>query len=123
MLTKQDLKEIVNIINQTMPVIINTTVPNIVREIINETVPQIVENIVEPKFEEFAMIMKNRFDEVDEALDKKADKTDIDSLDNNMIRLENNMIRLENKITGIENKSEGRIENNIPIVKTKLKLS
>ena len=111
MLTKNDLKEIANIIN--------ITVPDIVKKIINETVPQIVENIVEPKFEEFAIMMKNRFDEVDEKfeeieekMDNKADKADI--------------YRLENKITGLENRFENRVcrnEDNIRIIKTKLKLS
>jgi len=96
MLTKNDLK----------------LIGGVVEKIIHETVPQIVENIVEPKFEEFAIMMKNRFDEVDEALDQKADRADI--------------IRLENKITSLENRFENRLcrnEDNIRIVKTKLKIA
>ena len=112
MLTKQDLKEIVNIINETVPAIINATVPNIVRKIINETVPQIVENIVEPKFEEFAIMMKNRFDEVDEKFEEIEEKIDQKADKNDILRLEN---RFENRLC--------LTEDNIRIVKTKLKIS
>lgn len=95
----------------------------VVENIINVRVPEIVERIVEPKFEEFAILMQNEFRAIHET---KADKTDIERLENNMVRLESNMNRLENNMARLENKFEERIEkveDNMRIVKTTLKLT
>ncbi len=79
----------------------------------------LISELVDAKFADFAILMQNEFRAIHEILDTKADKTDIDRLDNNMIRLENNMTRIENKFEGrIE-----RVEDNMRIVKTTLKLT
>ena len=74
---------------------------------------------VDAKFDEFAILMQQEFrhihgriDNVEEKLDEKADKTDI-------TRLENNLIRIENKFDA----RIDRADDNIRIIKTKLKLS
>ena len=88
----------------------------VVENIINVRVPEIVERIVEPKFEEFAILMQSEFRALHET---KADKTDI-------LKLQNDISNLDNKVTRLENKFEGRIErveDNMRIVKTTLKLT
>ncbi|MFZ4405594.1 MAG: hypothetical protein ACOYOK_15995 [Pseudobdellovibrionaceae bacterium] len=90
----------------------------VVENIINVRVPEIVERIVEPKFEEFAILMQNEFRAIHET---KADKTDIDRL---MEIIETKADKTD--ITILENKFEGRIErleDNMRIVKTTLKLT
>jgi len=88
----------------------------LIGEVINQTVPAIIEKIVEPKFEEFAILMQNEFRAIHET---KADKNDI-------LKLQNDISNLDNKVTRLENKFEGRIErleDNMRIVKTTLKLT
>ncbi|MFZ4388071.1 MAG: hypothetical protein ACOYOI_07905 [Chthoniobacterales bacterium] len=97
----------------------------VVENIINVRVPEIVERIVEPKFEEFAILMQNEFRAIHEEfrvvheefktvhgiLATKANKVDTAS---------------KTDITRLENKFEGRIEkveDNMRIVKTTLKLT
>ena len=77
---------------------------------------EVVGEVVNSELSEFAIMVQNGFREI---METKADKADIDRLDNNMIRLENNMTRIENKFEGrIE-----KVEDNIRVIKTKLKIA
>jgi len=103
MLTKKDLE------------LIDQNTRKTVTEIILETVPKIVHEIVSEELSEFAMMVQNGFREI---METKADKADIAT----KIDIE----RLENSMTRIENKFEGRIEkaeDNIRVIKTKLKIA
>lgn len=86
----------------------------LIGEVINQTVPTIVERIVEPKFEEFAILIQNEFRVIHSILETKADKADLETKAD-----KTDILRLENKFEGrIE-----RIEDDIRIVKTKLKIA
>ena len=104
MLNRKDLELIGEVINKTVPPIVH----KIVHEVVNEVVPKIVHEIVSVEFSEFAIMVQSCFKEI---METKADKADVAT----KIDIE----RLENKFEGrIE-----RIEDNIRIVKTKLKIA
>jgi len=78
----------------------------------------LISELVDAKFTDFAILMQNEFRAIHEILETKADKVDTAS--------KTDILRLENNITRLENKFEGRIEkleDNIRIVKTTLKLT
>jgi hypothetical protein len=93
----------------------------VVENVVNVRVPEIVERIVEPKFEEFAILMQNEFRAIHEEfrtvygiLETKANKADLENKAD-----KTDILRLENKFEGrIE-----RIEDNVRVVKTTLKLT
>ena len=78
----------------------------------------LISELIDAKFADFAILMQNEFRAIDEILETKADKVDT--------ACKTDILRLENNITRIENKFEGRIErveDNMRIVKTTLKLT
>ena len=117
MLNQNDIKQISNVIDERVTKIIDERVPNIVYKIIDERVPKIidervpgivyktVDNIVENRLSDFAIMVQNGFNEIHEILATKADKVDLE--------------RLENKFSMRMDKAE----DNIRIIKTQLKLS
>ena len=87
---------------------LNTKDLKLIREIVSE--------IVNSELSEFAIMVQNGFREI---METKADKSDIE-------RLDKDIVRLETKIDRLDNKFEGRIEkteDNIRVIKTKLKIA
>jgi len=78
----------------------------------------LISELIDVKFADFAILMQNEFRAIHEILDTKADKSDIDRLIETKAD-KTDILRLENKFEGrIE-----RVEDNMRIVKTTLKLT
>lgn len=88
-------------------------------ELIEGIVKKIVHEVVNSELSEFAIMVQNGFREI---METKADKADVAT----KIDIENLESRLGAKIDRLDNKFEGRIEkteDNIRIIKTKLKIA
>jgi len=87
---------------------LNTKDLKLIREVVSE--------VVNKELSEFAIMVQNGFREI---METKADKSDIERLDKDIVKLETKIDRLDNKYEGrIE-----RVEDNMRLVKTKLKIA
>jgi len=87
---------------------LNTKDLKLIREVVGE--------VVNSELSEFAIMVQNGFKEI---METKADKTDVEKLDKDIVRLETKIDRLDNKFEG----RIGKVEDNIRVVKTKLKIA
>lgn len=86
----------------------------LIGDLIDTKVNAILDLKLDERFSEFAILMQNEFRVIHAILETKADKVDLETKAD-----KTDILRLENKFEGrIE-----RIEDNMRIVKTKLKLS
>jgi hypothetical protein len=105
MLNLEDLKKISDIVDDRVTKIVNEKVPSIINTLVPPIIDERVPAIIDDKLSDFAVMVQNGFNEIHNILATKADKADI--------------TRLENKF---ERRIE-RLEDNMRVVKTKLKLS
>jgi hypothetical protein len=119
MLNTKDLELIGEVINKTVPPIVHKIVHEVVNEVVPKMVRGIVHEVVNAELSEFAIMVQNGFREI---METKADKADVAT----KIDIENLESRLGAKIDRLDNKFEGRIEkveDNIRVIKTKLKIA
>jgi hypothetical protein len=88
-------------------------------KLIREVVSEVVSEVVNSELSEFAIMVQNGFREI---METKADKADVAT----KIDIERLETELGAKIDRLDNKFEGRIEkaeDNIRVIKTKLKIA
>lgn len=86
---------------------------------IETTIDKKLDQKLDEKLGEFAILMKQSFDKVFAILDTKADKKDVDE---RFDRLEYRMDTLEYKIVGGQSRRLEKVEDDVRIIKSKLKI-
>lgn len=105
MLNQNDIKQISNVIDERVTRIVDERVVKIIDERVPNIVYKTVDEIVENRLSDFAIMVQSGFNEIHEILATKADKVDLERLENKF------SIRMD------------IAEENIRIIKTQLKLS